>query len=142
MADTQARLQGRAPTQPGSRGSCLAGGFLGSLSDSLPSLVIPAAGHHVDLYWSDPAGDQQQQQGSQVGRTDSCDAFLLTDGQAELWRQAAEAEGGLSMHWPAAVGISVSAAADFEVVNKGAPMRTRAGQGLAEHVATLLRMHA
>ncbi|KAL4433249.1 hypothetical protein ABPG77_003297 [Micractinium sp. CCAP 211/92] len=31
------------------------GGFLGNLSDSLPSLVIHAAGHHVDLYWPDPA---------------------------------------------------------------------------------------
>lgn len=31
------------------------GGFLSNLSDSMPSLLIPEGGHHVDLYWSDPA---------------------------------------------------------------------------------------
>ncbi|KAL4448364.1 hypothetical protein ABPG75_005583 [Micractinium tetrahymenae] len=31
------------------------GGFLTNLSDSMPSLIIAEAGHHVDLYWADPA---------------------------------------------------------------------------------------
>ncbi|KAI7839243.1 hypothetical protein COHA_006941 [Chlorella ohadii] len=30
------------------------GGFLSNLSDSLVAVVIPEAGHHVDLYWPEP----------------------------------------------------------------------------------------
>ncbi len=33
-----------------------AGGFLSNLSDSLVAVVIPEAGHHVDLYWPEPEG--------------------------------------------------------------------------------------
>ena len=34
----------------------LAGGFLTSLGDSLPAVLIEQAGHHVDLYWDEPEG--------------------------------------------------------------------------------------
>lgn len=49
-----------AHRQAGQARACLLstapGGFLDDLSASLPALVIPDGGHHVDLYWTDPAG--------------------------------------------------------------------------------------
>lgn len=63
------------------------GGFLDDLSASLPALVIPDGGHHVDLYWTDPADPPS------YGAVRTKERQILAR-WVDAWRQGGEGAAG------------------------------------------------